>query len=611
MVTFLSTSAKTLRCRTLATSALALALGAPFLHAGSIITLTNGSEIDGKLSVAGPAIHSDSQASQPDTQVTDVLESTFGDAPFALNIFHAGKINQLPPNWTAQDIGDVVAPGSVTVKDGTFTVIGSGNNKREHGPGKDHFFYVCVPWPDDGQFTTRLASLDGQGEDPWSGIHFRDSLDPQGADCAAVLNGQGQIRMPFRHEAHKDDWGTSTNGDAPIWLRFTHRGNTIFISTSADGNDWNIVDERPFKTIDNPLVGLASHCFGDKSKITSTFDNVSLTPLPSSAQVLPAGVLLQGGSILAGHFNHLSFDPSAGDNNGEFERGDKKMEMARSSIAAIVSLPIERSQLADFSSKTGILMRNGDTMDGDVTEVSRDQVSVSSVLLGLTTYRPGEVRAAFVAPQQTKPGTYEVRLRDGSILNATAVSGDANEIVITDVSGVTIQADQDEIAQIRAGSAVVQNLAQLDWKATSPNAPAAPAPAPAANPAAAANNAGAPVANPAPATTPPLVDSWLGKDQQQILETGIDTLLEFPLPGKFRAFGTQVAVSADSPPNATATIRILVNGQELAKTPPFRVGDAPRFLELSLPSAAHITLQAQSIFPGTKVLYLDPVAIRQ
>jgi hypothetical protein len=284
--------------------------------------------------------------------------------------------------------------------------------------------------------------------------------------------------------------------------------------------------------------------------------------------------------LLAGRVSHLNLDPASPD-NGEFLRGDEKMTISRSAIAGVVMLPITRTQLADNSTKVGLVMRNGDTMDGDISEISTEQISVSSVLLGLTTYRPSEVRACFLAPLQLKAAPYEVRLRDGSILNATAVTGDAGGVIITDVSGLSIQVGPDEIAQFRAGTAAVQNLAQLDWKAT--GAKGAPA---------------------------PQVDSWLGKDQQQILEAGTDTAIDFPLPGRFRAFGVQIALASDSPPNATVTIHILTDGHELAKSPPFHAGDPPRFLELSLPSATKITLQAESIFPGTKVLYLDPVAIR-
>jgi len=584
MVTFPFTSVEAdRRRRATAASALLLALGAfgavPLLRAGSIITLANGSEIDGKLSVAGPAIHAEAASSPPDTALSDVLESTFDDAPFALNVYRAGKINQLPPNWSAQTIGEVDSPGSVTVHDGTFTVIGTRSVRKKHDD-TDHLYYIGTPWLDNGQFTVRLASLDAS-EDAWSGLMVRGSLDNQAPSYAAILNGQGQISMPVRHEAGGNFGGYSSTGDAPIWLRFTHEGNTILTSTSSDGTIWDIIGETSFKTLDNALVGLTSSVRGDKGHATAVFDNMSLTPLPSTAQVLRRGVLLQGGSLLAASVSNLSLDPSAADDNGVFGRGDKKVSISRSAIAGVVFLPIERKLLETLGSKPGIAMRNGDTMDGDVTEIAYDHITVSSVLLGISTYQPIETRACFLAPLQVKPGAYEVRLRDGSILNATAITGDATGVAITDVSGLNLHVGQDEIAQIRAGSAVVQDLAPLAWKATG------------------AKDAG-----------PAQVDSWLGRDQQQILETDAGTAIEFPLTGKFRAFGVKVVLGTESPANATAVIHFLTDGHELAKSPPLRAGDAPRFMELSLPTASRVTVQAESMFPGTKVLYLDPVGIR-
>jgi hypothetical protein len=549
-------------------------------RAGSIVTLTNGSESIGKLSIAGGAIHAEGPSAGPDTSLTDILQATFGDTPFTLGVFRADKLNQLPPNWSAQNIGDVISTGTVTVQDGAFTVTGSGADKHKDRE-LDHFFFVATPWPDDGQFTAHVASLDALGDTSMAGLMFRDSLDPKAVSCAALLSGAGQIRLPGRREAKRDDWGNATNGQAPLWLRFTRQGNNVFTSMSSDGNDWDIISGSPFKELTSPLVGFAGRGLGDKGIPKAVFDHVSLTPLPSSAQVLPAGVLLQGGSLLVGRLSHLSLDPAAGNNNGELLRGDEKVPIDRSAIAAVVFLPVTRAIVAENSTKAGLVMRNGDTMDGDVSDISSEQISVSSVLLGLSTYRASEVRACFLAPLQNKVAPYEVRLRDGSILYATAITGDASGVGITDVSGLDLRVGQDEIAQIRAGTAATQDLAQLDWKATgTKDAPT------------------------------PQVDSWLGKDQQQILATDAGTAIEFPLPGKFRAFGVQVVVGADSPANATAVIHFLTDGHELAKSPALRVGDAPRFMELTLPTASHITVQSESTFPGTKVLYLDPVGIR-
>ena len=88
------------------------------------------------------------------------------------------------------------------------------------------------------------------------------------------------------------------------------------------------------------------------------------------------------------------------------------------------------------------------------------------------------------------------------------------------------------------------------------------------------------------------------------------TVIEFPLAGKFRAFGVKIALSSDAPPHATASVHVLVNGRQVANSPPFKAGDPPRFMEINLQNSKSVTLMADSMFPGVRVLFIDPVAIR-
>jgi hypothetical protein len=588
--------------------------GISLLRAGTIITLTGGAEIDGKLSVGTAGLHADSASNPPDTALADILEANFGDDPFQLNSFFPGKGTQLPPNWVAQDIGEVGTPGSATVQDGTFTLNGAGASPgpKNHGQA-ENLFFVGRPWTDNGEFTARIDELDAHSPELTAGLIFKDTLDPDSPMYAVEVNSQGTLRFPIRHEKGSNNWGRGSTANVPLWLRFTRFNNQIYTSISNDGSAWDIVEQSAFKTLQSPFAGLFVDSHKAKQTGTAVFDQISVTPLPSSARVLQPGVVLQGGSLLAGHFNHISFDPASPAENGELERGEKNVSVPRSQISGVIMLPMDRSLFTDTSSKVGVVMRNGDLMDGDLSSISREEVSVNSVLLGLTTYKSTEVRACFVQPLQPQPAAFEVRLRDGSIINATAISGDATEALLTDVSGYTIQTDQSDIAQIRAGTAVVQDLAPLNWKATPPPAAAAPAPANGAaapTPAPPANPANAaPPANLTPPPPPPLVQSWLGKNMEQILETSMGTAIEFPLPGKFRALGVQVALSSDAPPNATINVHVLVDGQEVGKSP-FRAGDPPRFLEVTFQNPAHVTLVADSMYPGVSVLYLDPVAIR-
>ena len=180
----------------------------------------------------------------------------------------------------------------------------------------------------------------------------------------------------------------------------------------------------------HPYVGLFVDTHMDKPSASAVFDQVSLTPLPLSTRILPPGVVLQGGSLLAGRVNFLNFDPTDPTSMREFVHGDKVIPIDPSLVAAVITLPLERSRLAELGSKPGILMRNGDFLDAKVQSITGAQVTVSSILLGIQNYNSTDFSACFIKPLQPQPAAYEVRLRDGSILNATAIAGNAAKFEI-------------------------------------------------------------------------------------------------------------------------------------------------------------------------------------
>ncbi len=94
------------------------------------------------------------------------------------------------------------------------------------------------------------------------------------------------------------------------------------------------------------------------------------------------------------------------------------------------------------------------------------------------------------------------------------------------------------------------------------------------------------------------------------METSVGTSLAFPLPGRFRMLGMRVAVSPDSPPASNVIIRILADGREIARTPPFRPGDEPRFMDVTLQDPRTLTIEAVSPYPTARVYFIDPVVVR-
>jgi hypothetical protein len=574
------------------------------LEAGSLVPLADSPELTGKLTLSPTSIHVEGSA-PTDVNLPDVLEADLSETPFDLKYFFSTKDAPLPPGWAAGDIGGLSPPGSATNAGSAVTLKHLPVSQKEKG-GRltDNLFFAGCPWTGNMQWTVHLAKFNPDYQNALAGIMLRDSLDPGSLLFEEGTTPLGNGFFGFRNEAAKYRQAQQVSIDAPAWLRLTRYGLSLFASVSTDGKQWDLVGQNTFTALDNPLIGIFAESRSEKEPSEVTFDQFSITPVTSLGQVLPPGVILQSGSFLAGFFNRLEFDATNPELVGQFNCGGTAVSIPRSKIASVLLLPITRDQLADMNSHVGMLMKNGDIQDGDFDVIGGSTVEVNSVLLGPTQYNHSEVRGCFLKPMQTPSAPYQFRLRSGSIINASSFTVNGGEVVIMDASGVSITTTPADIAQFRAGPAQVQPLTELTWKATPP-----PAAAPAAAPA-------PPAANPAPAANAPsddgqpLVQSWTGPNQEQILMTSMGTDIEFPLTGKFRAMGVKIALSPDSPPNSQITIRVLADGREIGHSPPFKAGDQPRFMELTLQDPKTVTLEADSIFTGTKVIFIDPVAIR-
>jgi|GEM_PF-2542513 len=603
-----------------------LGAGISLLRAGSIIPLANSPEVDGKLTLGSTSIRVDD--SSKEINLSDILEADLGNAPFQLNFYYSStdKGTQLPPNWKGQDIGPVEAAGSVADASGTFTMSGSGTspNGKKGGGGtrtSDMLYFAGQQWTGNGQWTAQVRKISTEIWETGAGMMLRDTLDPASMMFALGVGTASNGGLAVRPEAGKPAQGTSVPMDLPIWMRLTRYGPDVFAAISTDGKEWEQIGQNNFrvKGMENPWIGFFVDSRRDKGLGKAAFDNVSFTPAPSTAEILPPGVLLQSGSFLAGYFERLTFDPATPDAEGTFIRSGKRISIPRSKIAAILMLPTKRSQIADMASHVGLLMKNGDIMDGDFDSINAGQVLINSVLLGITTYSRSEVRGCFLHPVQISPANYTVRLRDASSVNSNAVNIDGSSLSVAEISGVNVPFTPDEAVQFRAGPSFIQPLAELTWKATPPP-PSAALPVipttgggptvsntPSTN---AAPAAAAPAMAPAPDETLPPVQSWQGPNQEQVMVASTGTMIDFPLTAKFRAIAVRVALSSDSPANAQMTVRVLADGRDIGRTPPFKAGDQPRFMEISLQSPKTVTLQAESVYAGVKAVFIDPIAVR-
>ena len=566
-----------------------LSLGLPLvpLCGGTVTFLADTPEVDGKVTIGPSSIHVEG-SSPTDINLSDVLFADFSDTPFHLEYFSTTglKGTTLPDGWKGQDIGSVDAPGSGAVADGVFTLNGGSGGTM--GGKEDKVFFLGRQWTGNGQWTIHLKETDGQDQTS-GGFTVRDNLNTGSPMMSIAMTNlypaEGWSYFRDTPDASPDiqHYGVVP----PCWLRITRSGQNFLTFASSDAKDWTLLQNRASKIADMAWVGLILNSNRAKFSGKAVFDQATFTPAPSNARVVAPGVLLKSGTFLSGYFDPIDFSPDTADPIGHFNRSGKRIDVPASKTAFAIIQPMLRTDLANLGDKAGLIMKNGDFMDGALETINAREVRVSSVLLGTTTYGLTDARACVLNRLDPQPAEYEIRLKDGSVIRADGFSVNDGQLSIEDVSGVSVIATPDEIVQFRAGSAHVQTMLDLPWTLPATAAAAKTTP-----------------------DQPPPVQCWATDNQQQVMMTDPGTQVDFPLTGKFRSMALSIALSSDSPHGAQATVRILADGQEIGRTPAFKAGDPPRFVQVTLNSPKVISLAADALFAGTKILYIDPVAIR-
>ncbi len=182
----------------------------------------------------------------------------------------------LPAPWKDADIGKVGVPGTASLAQGVWTVVGSGDDI--FGPA-DSFHFVYRPLHGDGAITARVVSY--QRRDMWTkvGVMARASLDA-GAAFADVLVTPDKGAEFQRRLAANGDTQTSdqTPSPTPFWVRLTRTGDTLVGAVSPDGRTWQ---ERGRDTVplgQDVLIGLCVTSHKNDVTTEAKIDSVAVTP---------------------------------------------------------------------------------------------------------------------------------------------------------------------------------------------------------------------------------------------------------------------------------------------------------------------------------------------
>jgi glucuronoarabinoxylan endo-1,4-beta-xylanase len=209
-----------------------------------------------------------------------------------------GAPANVPPPWTAQDIGSVGVVGSTTytnnvVTNGVFTVSASGNDIWNMA---DAFQFVYETNGGDCAIIARVPSV--QNTNAWSkaGVMIRESLASNAANAfIAVTPGNG-VLFQYRSSTGGTSISNNVTGiSAPYWVKLTRSGNTFTGYCSPDGTNWTQQGTATFTMASTAYVGLAVTARNNSSLCAATFDNVSAPGWPIPPPSVPTGLTATAG----------------------------------------------------------------------------------------------------------------------------------------------------------------------------------------------------------------------------------------------------------------------------------------------------------------------------
>src|SRR5206468_3395170 len=105
-------------------------------------------------------------------------------------------------------------------------------------------------------------------------------------------------------------------------------------------------------------------------------------------------------------------------------------------IARLMVNPLPVEKTANLNSgRTGVLLTSGDFFDGEFKAIENGRVKMSSVLFGLRTFNlSNEVSVVVLRDIAAPRSQFEIRTRDGSVLQAKSIAVQQDNLYIVDVA---------------------------------------------------------------------------------------------------------------------------------------------------------------------------------
>lgn len=360
--------------------------------------------------------------------------------------------------WASQDIGWSFAPGSDSSFFGLRRMATTGTNIAG---SHDSFRFTYQPMRGNREIVARFMRVP-RGPAAKAGLMLRESLNTNSVNLFVGLHANGGGTYQYRQQPGADTMELARPDlFVPHWLKLRRQGNRISAYKSGNGRRWTLVQEMELPMEDEVLAGVAVTGINPNPLSDRQFmicDNVQMgTSIPVNP--FRPVVHLQSGSTVVGRIRATSESELA------FMGPLPKSSLALAPISRIDFqwVPYRYSSFLS-EARPGILLANGDYIEGEFKGVQDQLAIVSSVLMGVRTYDLNQdVLCIVLRPPAQKSHSFEVSTVDGSRWLATDLRIGRNELILRDAALGAWRLPIYDLAEIRrfplqrAASAFAQN----------------------------------------------------------------------------------------------------------------------------------------------------------
>lgn len=407
----------------------------PFILASMILSACCSADTlvtrDGKTHIGKARLEKDALTLTPSSAKPliipfDQLASLTFDAPVAQTPPPATQ----PAHWRSADVGPFRRDkGNASVESDRIVLFDSTTGLR--GGKEDSLFFFHQKIRNSATLVARVRAF---AEDKYSraGIAMRSSLDPDAPMVALVRSRSGQsgiVRRSSEGSTLEEGAISTQRVLGATWLKLERRGYTFTASESTDGKNWAVLGSVEVPMPEEILVGLASASASGAGG-RSIYDCVALTADPAdpaSSVRSPRGLMTVDGSILGCDIAALDQEKV------QFLLDGKMLALPLQKVARLAFTPLLPAHEEKLAAATGagVLLINGDFLQGDIKSIADGQLKITSVLFGAKSI---DIRREATAMSLRAPAPakceWEIRLTDRSLLRATALKWSKDAVTV-------------------------------------------------------------------------------------------------------------------------------------------------------------------------------------